>query len=199
MTELLQSEKRLSVQSSHAAHSGSGYSLPVSGVGHITGSEHTRHVSLGAVPRDEVAVVVAEELTFEEIGLRGVADGYEGTFDLKPFGAVWSGELEVSEAARVVRLTTELGNLCVPEHLDLGVSEEPLLQDLLGLEVTLTDDESDLGAEIGEVKGFLDGSVAATDDSDGRVLDPGGGGSLGRAFLKKKPSQVAQAEIPKPL
>ena len=51
----------------------------------------------------------------------------------------------------------------VPDHLDLGMLEQPVLQDLLGAEVVAAMHDRDLGGEVGEEQRFLDRGVAAAD------------------------------------
>ena len=54
----------------------------------------------------------------------------------------------------------------VPDHLDLGVLEQPVLQDALGAQAVAAMDQRHLGGEVGEVERLLDGGVAAADDHD---------------------------------
>ena len=54
----------------------------------------------------------------------------------------------------------------IPDHLDLRVLEQALLQDLLGAEAVAAVDDRDLGGEVGEEQRLLDGGVAAADDDD---------------------------------
>ena len=54
----------------------------------------------------------------------------------------------------------------VPDHLDLGVREQAVLQDALGAETVAAVHDRDLGGEVGEVERFLDRGVAAADDHD---------------------------------
>jgi hypothetical protein len=54
----------------------------------------------------------------------------------------------------------------VPEELDLGVGERPLLHDLRGAQLVAPVDDGDLVGELGEERGLLDGGVAAADHGD---------------------------------
>ena len=74
-------------------------------------------------------------------------------------------------------------DLGVPDHLDLGVLEQPLLQDALGAELAAAMDDRDLGGEVGEEQRFLDGGVAAADHHDflAAVEEAVAGGAGGNA------------------
>ncbi|MNT17150.1 hypothetical protein D3C72_1522870 [compost metagenome] len=54
----------------------------------------------------------------------------------------------------------------VPDHLDLGMGEQAVLQDLLGAELGLAVDDRDLLGEVGQEQGLFDRGVAAADDRD---------------------------------
>ena len=57
----------------------------------------------------------------------------------------------------------DVGELGFPAHLDLGVLEQPILQDPLGAELVAAVHDGDLGGEIGEEQRLLDRGVAAAD------------------------------------
>ena len=63
----------------------------------------------------------------------------------------------------------DVGELGVPAHLDLGVVEQPVLEDALGAELAAAVDDDDLLREVGEEQRFLDRGVAAA-DHHARVL-----------------------------
>ena len=54
----------------------------------------------------------------------------------------------------------------VPYDFDLGMLEQPILQDLLGAEGVAAVHQGDLGGEVGEIERFLDRGVAAAYDDD---------------------------------
>ena len=58
----------------------------------------------------------------------------------------------------------------VPQHLDLPVREQAVLEDLVGPQLVAAVDERDLAGEVGEEDGFLDRRVAAAHDQ--HVLAP---------------------------
>src|SRR5690606_11095919 len=60
----------------------------------------------------------------------------------------------------------DLGDLAIPDELDLVVREGALLHDLRRAEGVLAVDHVDLGSEAGEERGLFHGGVAAADDSD---------------------------------
>ena len=57
----------------------------------------------------------------------------------------------------------DVGELGIPAHLDLGVLEQPILQDAFGAEFLAPVDDRDLAGKISEEQRFLDGGVAAAD------------------------------------
>ena len=59
--------------------------------------------------------------------------------------------------------TGDVGELGIPAHLDLGVLEQPVLQDALGAEFVAAVDDGHLAREVGEEQRLLDGGVAAAD------------------------------------
>ena len=75
----------------------------------------------------------------------------------------------VSDSSRSVPLTD--GDLGVPDDLQLGVGERPLLHDLGGAQLVAAVDQRDLGAEAGQEGGLLDRGVATTDDGDVLVAE----------------------------
>jgi hypothetical protein len=74
-------------------------------------------------------------------------------------------EANMCDLARVF-VAADLLDGGVPDHLDLGVFEEALLQDALGAEAVAAVDDGDLGGEVGEEQRFLDRGVAAADHHD---------------------------------
>src|SRR5690625_3309415 len=54
----------------------------------------------------------------------------------------------------------------IPDHLDLRIVEEALLQDGFGAERIAAMDQRDLGGEIGEIERFFDRRIAAANDHD---------------------------------
>ena len=60
----------------------------------------------------------------------------------------------------------QLGDRCVPAHLDLGIVQCPILHDLRCPQLIAPMDQGDLGGELGQEAGLLDGTVSAAHDSD---------------------------------
>ena len=67
---------------------------------------------------------------------------------------------------RRVALAQHLVERVVPDRLDLGVPEQPVLQDLLGAQLVAAVDQRDLGGEVGQEQRLLDRRVAAADHHD---------------------------------
>ena len=68
--------------------------------------------------------------------------------------------------AHGTRGTQNLIDGMVPNHLDLRVSKEALLQYLLGAELGLAMHDGDLGREVGQEQRFFHGGIAAANDDD---------------------------------
>ena len=67
----------------------------------------------------------------------------------------------------------ELEDPLVPDHFDLGIREQALLQDLRRTELVAPVDDVDLFGVPGQVVGLLDRRVAPADDGDGLALEEG--------------------------
>src|SRR5690625_4781305 len=66
-----------------------------------------------------------------------------------------------------IRIRTQyLVQNMIPDHLDLGVDEQALLQDGLGPKRGAPMYQRYLRGEIGKIKRLLDGRIAAADDHD---------------------------------
>ena len=99
-------------------------------------------------------------------------------------------------------LPQDLVDGAVPDHLDLGVREQAVLQDALGAEAVAAMHDRDLGGEIGEVERLLDRGVAAADDHDLLVAEEeavaGGAGRHAEALeclLGRQPEPLAPARL----
>ena len=71
----------------------------------------------------------------------------------------------MGDLARVLR-AADFVDRAVPDHLDLGMLEQPLLQDALGAEMIAAMHDGHLRGEVGEKQRFLDRGVAAADHHD---------------------------------
>ena len=97
----------------------------------------------------------------------------------------------------------DLFDRVVPDHLDLRVLEQAVLQDLLGAEVVTPVHDGDLLGEVGQEDRLLDRGVAAADDHDlfALVEEAIAGGACGdavaleRSLPKAMPSQRAWAPV----
>ena len=160
--EFLRFERR------HAALPGGGDRLAVDLVGDVAGGEHAGHRGGGRIAvGDDVAGRLHLELAGEQFGGRRVADGDEHAVDralgdragldvLQPH----AGDLE-----RIV-VADHVVEHAVPDHLDLGMLEQPLLHDLFGAEGVAPVHDRHLGGEIGEEQRLLDRGIAAADHHD---------------------------------
>ena len=63
-------------------------------------------------------------------------------------------------------IAQNLGDLTIPENLDFLMPDQSVLHDLLGPQRVTTMHQRYLFTDIGEIEGFLNGSVATTDHSN---------------------------------
>jgi hypothetical protein len=182
--DLMGGEKALRFQRRHAPHPGRGHRLAIHVIGDIAGSEHAGHRSGGRGRGLDVAGRFHLDLAGEQFGGRRVANGDEhavgGNGGMHPGLDV--AQLDLCDLARLLG-ATDLGHLMVPDHFDLGVLEQALLQDALGAERVAAMDHGHLVGEIGEEQRLLDGGVAAADHHDFLALveKPVAGGAGGNA------------------
>ena len=132
----LRREIFLGVERGHAAGAGGGDRLAVDFVHHVAAGEH----ALDAGPRrarldPDIAVAIEVELALEQLGRRLVADGDERAFDLDPADLARALVADVEADQRLgLAAADELDDFAVPDDLDVGIGEQPVLQDLLGAE-----------------------------------------------------------------
>ena len=139
-----------------------------------------RRSRLGA----DVAAPLQFELVLEQFGLRRVADGDEDAVDLHRglFAGLGVDQFRGRHAQRIFH-ALDRGELVIPEHVDLRILEQALLQDFLGAQLVAAMHECHLLCQIGEIQGFLDGRVAAADHDDvlAAIEEPVAGGASGHA------------------
>src|SRR5271169_2403236 len=94
--------------------------------------------------------------------------------------------------------TADLVDRAVPNHPDLGILEQAVLQNAFGAEMIATMHDGHLRGEVGEEQGFLDRRVATTDDDDflAAVEEAIAGGASGDAetleFLLRRQAKPAR-------
>ena len=156
-------EVPLSFERTLASRSRSGDRLAVVVVGDIANGEHPGHVGGGA-PRNglEIPVLLHRQLTLVEVGAGSVADRDEHTGDgkLGSFAGLDIFDLDPGQGV----LAQVLGDDRVPEKLDLGVAEGPVLHDLRGAELVAAMDDGDLLGEAAEEVGLLQCRVTTAND-----------------------------------
>ncbi len=132
---------------------------------------------------EQVAGRVGRQLAGEDLGVGLMADGHEEPLGVElRFGA--GDTIAQTEGAHAfVTAAEDLGHFGVQDPGDLRIGLGALQHDLRGPELPPPVHDGDLGGETREVDRFLEGGIAAADDRD-------------LLALKKKPSQVAQAETP---
>ena len=86
----------------------------------------------------------------------------------------------------------------IPDHLDLRVLEQPVLQDLLGAQAVAPVHQRDLGGEIGQEQRFLDRGIAAADHQhffaaiEEAVAGGAGGHAIAAEFLLRRQIEPAR-------
>jgi hypothetical protein len=91
-----------------------------------------------------------------------MADGDEDAVDREGLGLAGQRIAQHGPGDRGRHVVAgDVGELGVPAYLDLGMLEQPVLQNAFGSELAAAVDHGHLGREVGEEQRFLDGSVAA--------------------------------------
>jgi hypothetical protein len=93
-----------------------------------------------------------------------MADRDEAAFSVEPRNLAGPGvaKLERHQALGLAA-ADELQHLLVPQHFDVGMREQAILEDLLGPQAVAAVDQSHIMAVVGHIDGFLDRGVAAAD------------------------------------
>ncbi len=118
----------------HAAQTGGGDGLAIGVVCHVARGVNAGDVRLGRAGfDDDVAVVLHRQLTLEQFSRRGVADGDEHPIELALFALAGFQVLD-DDAGDAFGLfhAGDVFERRVPDHFDLGMREQALLQHLLG-------------------------------------------------------------------
>src|SRR5215471_5648011 len=162
------SQIALGLKCCHATHAGSGHSLAENLILDVTRGEHAGDGSAGGVGLgDEVAGGLHFQLAPEELGRRFVTDGDEHALRRQRCYLVALGVPQPYAGHGLgFGRSRHLLQDRVPHHLDLGVLEQALLQNLFGAEAVAPMDERDLAREVGEEQRFLDRGVAAAHHND---------------------------------
>src|SRR5262245_50166130 len=182
----LQSEEAFGLERGHAALPGGGDRLAIDVVGDVARGKHAGHRGCGRERRGlDVAGGLHVQLPDEQFGGGRVADGDEYAVR-SALGGGPGFEVAKDHAFHLERafLAYDLLQHGVPDHRNLRVLEQAILQDLLRAEAVAPVNDGDGGREIGEEQRFLDRGVAAADHQ--RVLaaikEPVAGGAGGNAI-----------------
>src|SRR5712692_10665684 len=134
---LVRGEEFLRLERRHAAHPGGGDGLAKDLVLDVAGGIDAGDLGGGRIrPRDDIAFAVESQLTLEYLRHWRMPDGDEDTVagDLprrRGFGVAYD---DAGNARRVL-LADDLLDDAVPYDGDLGMAEQPILQDLLGAQL----------------------------------------------------------------
>ena len=130
---------------------------------HIAASKHAGHRSLGGAGLNlQIAVGIHSQLVLEQLGRRRMADGHERAlgrldraFTRHRIGQRHAAEPRIAADKVIDRL--------VPQHLDMGVREQPVLQDLFRAQTIAAMDQGDVLRMVGQVQRFFNCGIAAAD------------------------------------
>ena len=106
-------------------------------------------------------------------------------------------QTRMGDLERIVR-AADIVEHGVPDHLDLRMLEQPLLQDLLGAQAVAPMHQRHLGGEIGEEQRLLDRGIAAADHQhflaaiEEAVAGGAGGDAVAAEFLLARQIEPAR-------
>src|SRR6185369_14029749 len=161
-------EEPLGLQRCHAAQPGGGHRLAIDVVGHVTGGEQARHRGRGRIGRGpDVTVRLHLDLAGDEFGRRRMADGDEHAVggDLLDCAGLDVLQRDAADLERAF-VAEHVVQRRIPDHVDLGMLEQAVLENLLGAERIAPVHHGDLGGEVRQKQRLLDRGVAATDYDD---------------------------------
>ena len=165
---LVRGQEFLRFERGHAALSGGGHRLTVDVVGDVAGGEDAGHRGRGRMTvGDDVAGRLHLHLAGEQFGCRLMADRDEHAVDRRSVTAPVL--MFLSRTPLDLQRVLAAGDVvqrAVPDHLDLGMLEQPVLQDLFGAERVAPVHDRHLGGEIGEEQRLFDRGIAAADHDD---------------------------------
>ena len=116
----------------------------------VAGSEHAWDIGgAGGVLHFDVALFVALDLPFEEIGIGLVSDGHEDARHLLLAFGAGLGVLQFDARDTVHVVAEDAAGTRVPAHLDLGIGEHAVLHGFRGTQFVAAVDKINLGAEGG--------------------------------------------------
>src|SRR5205807_140280 len=96
-----------------------------------------------------------------------VADGDERALDLDAADLAAAPVADVEADQRLgFAAADELDDFAVPDHVYVGIGEQPVLEDLLGTERIAAVDQGHVVAVVGQVQRLLYRGVAAADDGN---------------------------------
>ena len=161
-------EKTFGFKGRHAAKAGGRDRLPVGFVGDVAGGEHAGHRGRGRIRRHlDIAGWFQLDLAENELGRRRMADRDEDAVG-RQFGQRAGLDVLQPDMGDLARIfgAADFVDRAVPDHLDLGVLEQAILQDALGAEMVAAMHDRHLRGEVGQEQRFLDRGIAAADHHD---------------------------------
>src|SRR6516162_675994 len=155
----------LRVDGGRTAGARRGDGLPVDPVHHVTaGEDPFDRGARGRLVDEQVAVGVDGELSGEQLTARRVADSDEYAAHREHL--LLAGKDVLDPQPGELALADHLDNLGVPDELDLGVRQRPVLHDLGGAQRVTPVHYRHRLAEPGEEQRLLERRVAAADHRD---------------------------------
>ncbi len=144
-------------------------------VGDVPGRKHSRHAGGGGIAIEAAAhgdVAAAHgELSFEQGGVGGVADGDEQAGHGEPLCCA-TGERAQTHTVHAMLIAQHFIDRVVPDHRHPArghFAKQPLLQDLLRTQLVAPVHERDVLRDVRQIQRLLDRGVAAAHHRDALV------------------------------
>ena len=153
----------------------------------VASGEDPRRRGVGVLAGADVAAGIEIDQAFQESGDRGDADGDEHADDRKVLFGI-GFHVAYGDAGQAAVVGLQSFDNTVPDHFDLVVGKDTLLQDLGRPQLVATMDQVDLAGKTGEEQRLFGRGVAAADDGDGYIAEEGtvAGGTVGDAAADQR-------------
>src|SRR5262245_14454991 len=192
-------QEALGFERGHAALAGGGHRLAVDVVGDVASGEDPWHRGGGRECGLDVARRLHLHLPDEQLGGRRVADGDEDPVRrmLAERAGLDVAQNDSLDLERVLSPRYVIHH-AVPNHRNLRVLEQAVLQDLLGAKTVAAVHHGDAGGEIGEKQRLFDGGIASADHDhlfaaiEKAIAGGAGGDAIALEFLLGRQLQPAR-------
>ena len=134
----------------------------------VTAGEQARNLGFRRTRQDlNIAAIYQIEMVLENLRRRRMADGNERTIKSQvAFFTILRVDQIQSDKPDGLTTPDEAFDICIPEHRNLGIGKQPVLQDLLRPQTVTTMDQGHIIAVVGHVERFFDCGIAAANHRD---------------------------------